>query len=310
VATRLVFTLISLLAGAALVPAQQGRGEGQLTFAADVDLAVFNVILTDGKGRHVAGLTARDFQVDEDGLAQAITLFDGEDVPATVGLILDSSGSMLDKRTEVVNAALSFVAASNPDDEMFVINFNEHAYAGLPATMAFTQNATVMRGALLRTPPAGYTALYDALGLGIAHLTAGTRTRKALVVLSDGGDNASRRSLDDVLQEARRSNATIYTIGVYDETDLDRNPRLLRRIADVSGGRAYFPRALVDLDGVWRDVAGSIRSQYTIGYASTNANHDGRFRRVTIKAAQKGRGGLHVVTRDGYFGPGADSPGR
>jgi VWFA-related protein len=310
VRSRLAFTLISLLAGVAPVPAQQGRGEGPLTFGADVELAVFNVAVTDARGRHVAGLTARDFRIEEDGRPQAIALFDAGDLPASVGLIVDSSGSMLDKRTEVVNAALSFVAASNPEDEMFVINFNEHAYAGLPAPMAFTQNAIVMRGALLRTPPAGYTALYDALTLGIEHLTAGTRARKALVVLSDGGDNASRRSLDDVLHEARRSSATIYTIGIYDETDFDRNPRVLRRIADVSGGRAYFPRALVDLDGVWRDVAGSLRSQYTVGYESTNANRDGRFRKVTIIATQNGRRTLRVAARDGYFGPGADSPRR
>ena len=280
-----------------------------MTFGADVELAVFNVAVTDARGRHVAGLTARDFRIEEDGRPQAIALFDAGDLPASVGLIVDSSGSMLDKRTEVVKAAQSFVAASNPEDEMFVINVNEHAYAGLPAPMAFTQDPIVMRGALLRTPPAGYTALYDALALGIEHLTAGTRTRKALVVLSDGGDNASRRSLDDVLREARRSSATIYTIGIYDETNLDSNPRVLRKIADVSGGRAYFPRALVDLDGVWRDVAGSIRGQYTIGYQSTNTNRDGRFRRVTIRATQKGRG-LRVTTRDGYFGPGSDSRGR
>ena len=278
-ASRLVLTLISLLAGATLVPAEQGRGGGPLTFASDVDLAVFNVTVTDASGRHVAGLTPRDFHVDEDGRAQDITLFDADDLPASVGLIVDNSGSMLDKRADVVKAALAFVASSNSDDELFVVNFNERPYLGLPGSLEFTQDAGIVHAALLRMPPAGLTALYDALALGIDHLKTGVRTRKALVVLSDGGDNASRRDLDEVLDQARHSSATIYTIGIYDETDLDRNPRVLRKIADVSGGRAYFPRALGDLNQVWRDVAGSIRSQYTIGYRSDNGYQDGRFRK-------------------------------
>src|SRR6185295_16869367 len=115
---------------------------------------------------------------------------------------------------------------------------------------------------------------------GIDHLQAATRDRKALVVLSDGGDNASRQSLDEVLLHARQSNATIYTIGIYDEVDRDKDPRTLRKIAAVSGGRAYFPRALADLDRVWRDIAGGIRNQYTVAYHSSNRTRDGGFRKV------------------------------
>jgi Ca-activated chloride channel family protein len=175
--------------------------------------------------------------------------------------------------------------------------------------MNFTQSADLVQVALLRSPPGGFTALYDALALGIDRLKTGTRVRKALVVLSDGGDNASLRSLDDVLREARRSTATIYTIGMYDDTDVDRNPRVLRTIADVSGGRAYFPRALADLDRVWRDVAASIRSQYTVGYESNNVNRDGAYRRVRIKVTGN-RQGLRVMTRDGYVASGAALPRR
>src|SRR5437773_6781721 len=139
---------------------------------------------------------------------------------------------------------------------MFVVNFNENVYLGLPASIRFTRDPGELRSALLRTAPAGLTALYDALAVGIEHLKNGRRDRKALVVLSDGGDNASHRSLDDVLLTARRSNATIYTIGIYDETDKDKDPKALRKIADLTGGRAYFPRELDDLDQVWRDIAG------------------------------------------------------
>jgi VWFA-related protein len=121
--------------------------------------------------------------------------------------------------------------------------------------------------------------------------------------LSDGGDNASHRRLDDVIQMARQSSATIYTIGIYDDADLDRNPGVLRKIADLSGGHAYFPDSLKDLEQVWRGIAGGIRHQYTIGYHSTNTTHDGRFRKVKITASGNGGRGLRVITRDGYAAP-------
>ena len=293
--------LASAVAGAS-VPAHQGRGEGQLTITMDVDLVVFNVTVTDGKGRHVSGLTRADFAVSEDGRPQEITLFSAEDLPATVGLIVDNSGSMLDKNRQVAEAALAFVGASHPEDELFVVNFNEKVYFGLPPTVPFTRSAFQLRAAL-QTVPTGLTALYDALAAGIEHLDMGSRQRKALVVFSDGGDNASKRPLDEVLQAARRSSATIYTIGFYDDTNRDRNPRALRQIASLSGGRAYFPRSLDDMDQVWREIAGGIRSQYTISYQSTNPAKDGMFRKVRIAAGGNGRRGLQVTTREGYFAP-------
>ena len=296
---------ISLSAAGIPVPApfvQQGRDEGQYTIGVDVDLVVFNVGVTDGKGRHVSGLKASDFHVYEENRLQEINLFHAEDIPASVGLVIDSSGSMLHKRQEVTRAALAFANASNSGDEMFVVTFNEKVYLGLPSSIPFTNDLGQIRSALLRTAPAGLTALYDALALAIEHLNSGTKERKALVVLSDGGDNASHRSLDNVLQIAKRSNATIYTIGIYDDTDLDRNPRVLRKIAELSGGRAYFPESLNDLEQVWQDIAGGIRHQYTIGYHSRNPDRDGRFRSVRITANRNGRG-LRVTTRDGYIAP-------
>jgi VWFA-related protein len=167
----------------------------------------------------------------------------------------------------------------------------------------FTSDARQIHEALLRRPPTGLTALYDALALGIDHLKAGTRDRKVLVVLSDGGDNASRRPLDEVLLSARQSNATIYTIGIYDESDRDQDPHTLRKIADLSGGRAYFPRALDDLKRVWRDIAGGIRNQYTVAYHSSNPIRDGAFRKVRITAGRNAKRDLRVAARDGYFAP-------
>ena len=300
-----LFALISLLA--TLVTAQssvpQGRGEGQFRIAVDVDLVVFNVTVTDGRGRHVSGLKAGDFYIYEGNRLQDIKLFDAEDVPATVGLVIDNSASMREKRAVVAKTALAFAEASNPEDEMFVVKFNERVYLGLPPSVQFTNDPVQIHSALLRTAPIGLTALYDALAVGLDHLKTSTRDRKALVLLSDGGDNASRRDLDDVLEFAQQSSATIYTIGIYDATDPDQNPRVMRRIAELSGGRAYFPDSLEDLEQVWRDIAGGIRSQYTIGYHSSNRNRDGTFRKVKITAGRNGDRGLRVTTRGGYIAP-------
>jgi len=293
--------LISLLA--ASVPVQQDRDGGQFRIAVDVNLVVFNVTVTDSRGRQVSGLKAADFQVYEEGRIQNIKLFRAEDVPATVGLIIDNSGSMREKRPDVMKAALAFVSASNPADEMFVLCFNENVYFGLPPSIPFTNDANVIRSALLQRPPSGLTALYDALAAGIEHLTNGTWDRKAIVVLSDGGDNASHRKLDDILQIAQRSSATIYTIGIYDETDEDRNPVVLKKLAGQSGGRAYFPDSLNDLEHAWHEIAGGIRSQYTIGYSSTNSSRDGSFRRVKISVRRDGGRSLRVTSRDGYIAP-------
>ena len=172
-------TLIALL-GSASVAAQQSPADAQLRIAVDVDLVVFNVTATDQQGRPVSGLTPADFVVVEDGRTQAITLFSAQDVPASVGLVIDNSGSMVDKRTEVVNAALAFMAASNPSDELFVVNFNETASLGLPVAVRFTGDARQLRAALLPVPT-GLTALYDAVAMGLEHLSAGTRDRKALI---------------------------------------------------------------------------------------------------------------------------------
>jgi len=296
----LVVSLSGSSSSAALLQGQQSRDEGRFTIAVDVDLVVFNVTVTDGRDRHVSGLKASDFHILEDNRSQEITLFAPEDVPASIGFIIDNSSSMHEKRAYVERAALAFTNASNSEDEMFVVKFNERVYLGLPPSIPFTNDLAEIRSALLQTAPVGMTALYDALSAGIEHLKTGTRDRKALVVLSDGGDNASRRRLDDVLELAQRSSATIYTIGIYDISDIDRNPGVLRKIAKLSGGRAYFPDSLNDMEQVWRDIAGGIRSQYTIGYHSSNPNRNGPFRKVTITAGRNGGRGLRVITRAGY----------
>jgi len=299
-ARSLILVPLFAMLGAS-APVQETRDGGDFSISVNVRLAVFNVSVTDNSGRHVTGLKATDFKVSEEGQSKEIKLFNAEDAPATVGLIIDNSGSMRTKRTDVQRAALAFIGACNPADELFVVHFNEKLIVGLPPETPFTSDFEKIRAALIQPNPDGRTALYDAVAAGLDRLKSGMHDRKALVVLSDGGDNASRRKIDDVLGAASRSFATIYTIGIYDETDPDKNPGVLRRIAHAGGGRAYFPQSLANLDKVWRDIASEIRGQYTIGYVPIS-NDNRRFRTVKIVASRGGRT-LRVATREGYIIP-------
>jgi VWFA-related protein len=271
----------------------------QFTLSVDVDLVVFNVSVLDKDGRPVTGLTEKDFHVYEDGREELIKVFHREDTPSTVGLVIDNSGSMTNKREDVVNAAMAYVGAGHPDDEMFIVNFNRDVWFGLRPSQAFTSDRSELRSALAQTRAQGTTALYDALKRSLEHLQKGNRHRKAIVVLSDGGDNASSSKLDDVLRLAQQSSATIYCIGIYDPFQKDRNPSALKKIAKVTGGEAYFPKTLSSLQSVWPQIAGAIRGHYTIGYVSSNPARDGVYRKVKITAARRGKL-LDVRTRPGY----------
>src|SRR5262245_45471818 len=254
----------------------------QFTLSVDVDLAVFNVTVLGNDGRAVSGLTAKDFQVFEDGREQQIRIFQSEDTPSTVGLVIDNSGSMTNKRKDVVAAALAFVDATHPQDELFVVNFNRRAWLGLPPSQAFTTDHAAIRASLTDPRVEGTTALYDALKLALEHLNKGGRQRKAVVLLSDGGDNASTANHDEVFLLAAQSSAAIYCIGIYDPFQKDRNPAVLKRIAKVTGGEAHFPNTLESLRSIWPRIANAIRSQYTIGYVSSNPAQDGGYRKVKL----------------------------
>jgi Ca-activated chloride channel homolog len=270
------------------------------TLSVDIDMVLFNLNVVDSKGAQIPALTKGNFKVYEEGVEQEIYSFQAEGSPATVGLVMDNSGSMSPKRPYVVTAALRFLRDSNPADEVFIVNFNDTVWKGLPASVNFSHDIDQLRSSLLETTAIGKTALYDGIAAGLEHLAMGRHQRKALVILSDGGDTSSRLNLDGTLDLIRKSNATIHTIGIYDSHDADRNPDVLKKIAKSAGGEAYIPHGVNELSQVWAKIAGDLRGQYTIGYYSKNTARDGKLRKVKIVATGNDGKPLRVRTREGY----------
>lgn len=267
----------------------------------DVNLVVLHPTVRDSKGAFVSGLAENDFHVYEDGKAQAIHVFRHEDVPVSVGLIVDSSTSMGPKRNDVIAGALAFIHSSNPEDELFVVNFNERPQLGLPPDEPFTASATDLELALDSMPAGGRTALYDAIEEGLSHLKLAHRDKKALIVFSDGGDNASHHTLLQVLEDAERSDVLIYTIGLFDQEDGDRNPGVLRKIARATGGEAYFPAETNQTVSICEQIAADLGHQYTIGYVPSNPKMDNTYRTIKVTATNPRGGKLLVRTREGYI---------
>jgi len=255
----------------------------------------------DKDGRVVSGLTQDSFRIFEDGKPQEIKFLMAEDAPATVGLVIDNSGSMLNKRAEVVEAATAFIEQSNRKDEMFIVNFSDTVRMGLPSSTPFTNDFETLKRALLTIQADGRTALYDGVAVGLRHLDKGSYQKKALIVLSDGGDNASQARLGDVLKLAQQSSATLYTIGVYDPYDREKNPKVIKDLAKLTGGESFVPQSVKQLGKIWERIAGGIRSQYTLGYVSTNGLRDGKFRQVKVSALNAAGKPLQVRTRTGYL---------
>jgi VWFA-related protein len=240
-------------------------------------------------------------------------LFADTDTPVTVGLLIDSSGSMLPARELVIAAAAAFAGASHPQDEIFALAFNELVRAALPSHEPFTSDASTLRAALDRSIRArGRTALYDAVLAGLDHLSRGSRARRALVVVSDGGDNASRASREEVLRKAQADNAMIYTLALRNPADpRDGNPGLLRDLAEVTGGAWFRPDDLQKVDTALREIARDIRHTYTIGYVPTQADRDGSYHRVRVEVESPDGRRLQVRSRSGYVaGQGSDAHGR
>ena len=268
-----------------------------------VNLVELPVTVRDRNGRFVSGLEKPNFRVYENGQVQDITLFRSEDIPVTAGLVVDHSGSMGNKRYEVMEGARAFVQASNPQDREFVVNFSDVVAFGLPADIAFTSNLDDLRAALLATPLSGRTALYDAVAAALEHFQNDQADRKRILLLiSDGGDNASEHDFAQVLRMAQSANVVIYAVGLFDENSTDQNPKVLKKFSAETGGEAYFPNSVAEVVSDCQQIAADIRHQYTLGYNPPDAEKGG-YRMVRVKATASGRGKLSVRTRAGYFLP-------
>jgi VWFA-related protein len=281
---------------------ESGEGEESTDYrvSLDVRLVLLDVAVLDSKGAFVPDLRREHFRVFEDGRRQTVRFFQQQDVSVTLGLVVDSSGSMQSKRSQVVEAALSFANSRKPGDEMFVINFNDQVHFGLPAGTEFTADKHRLRSALLQTPAEGRTSLYDAVVAALLHAGKGKHDKKVLIVLSDGGDNASRARLPDVVGLARSSSAVVYAAGFLDERNEDKKPAVLKRLARETGGEVFFPENPRDLADVCDRIGQEVRNQYVVGYTPENAGAEGGYRRVKVEVYAANRGKLKSRTRSGY----------
>lgn len=287
---------------AAVVVAPAATGQERPTFTTRSELIVLHVIVEDRKGTYVSGLPKEAFTVEDNGKLQDVQFFSAADTPATIGLLVDSSTSMINKREMVVAAALGFTEMSNAEDELFVLAFNEQVAEIWQPRLIGSSSPAVMRRVLLGGIGArGMTALYDAIARGLDRLAHGRHTRQVLVVISDGDDNASTTTLDEVLARTRSSEAAIFTVILKDPVSREGNPRLMKRLAAETGGEAFEPASSRDLPETLRHIARDIRSAYTLGFApAVSGEREHRKLKVTVR----GPGGraLSARARGGYVG--------
>jgi VWFA-related protein len=272
-------------------------------FRVGTRLVVCHTTVTDKNGHLVTDLPKESFTVYENGAQQPIQRFKREDVPVSMGLIVDNSGSMRDKRAKVEAAALALVKASNPDDEVFVVNFNDEAFLDLPHGKDFTNDIKEMEEALTRIDSRGGTAMRDAIRMSIDHLKEkGHKDKRVLVVVTDGNDNSSVISLENLVKASQQSEVLIYSVGLLSDEErreAKRAERALKDLATATGGDAYFPKGLTEVDSIAHQVARDIRNQYTIAYSPTNDAMDGSYRQIKVTVSAPGK--PNVRTRSGYY---------
>jgi VWFA-related protein len=272
-------------------------------FRADTRLVVCNATVVDKSGHLVNDLPRSAFSVLENGQSQEIRSFKHEDVPVSMGLVIDNSGSMRDKRAKVAAASLALVKDSNKDDEVFVVNFNDEAFLDLPHQKDFTNDITELEEALSRIDSRGGTAMRDAIRMSIDHLKEKAhRSKKVLVVITDGDDNSSVISLENLVKASQQSEVLIYSVGLLSDEEkraAGRAKRALIDLTEATGGEPFFPKELAEVDRIAHQVAHDIRSQYTIQYSPLNQTMDGTYRKIQVVVNAPGK--PQVRTRSGYY---------
>jgi len=281
-------------------PGQELEKQGDIfIIRKEVDEVILHATVADQKGRPVTSLDRGAFQIYEDGTPQTITSFRREDIPVSLGIVIDNSGSMRDKRPAVNQAAINLVRASNPQDEVFIVNFNDEAYID----QDFTADLGMLKEALDKIEARGGTALYDAVVASADHLAkTGKQEKKVLLAVTDGEDNASRDSLEQAVRRLQADNGpTVYTIGLLGGERQRRARRALQALAFHTGGVPFFPKDLGEVDSISTAVAHDIRNQYTLGYKPSRPQNLGGYRQLRVEAHAGGYGKLQVRTRSGYY---------
>jgi Ca-activated chloride channel family protein len=279
------------------------------TLKIDVDLVLVNATVSDSLNRYVSGLEKEHFQIWEDKLEQKIEYFSAEDVPISVGLIFDVSGSMKDKINTAREAAATFLKSGNPDDEYFLVGF-----ANRPELMAgFTTDITRLQSKLIMTPAKGMTAMYDAVYLGLEQLKEGSNPKKALLLITDGEDNRSRYTFQNVKEFVKEQDVQIYGIGIVDDWNSQLGAgksgrAMIEELSELTGGVSFFPDSVYELEDITTKIAVELKNQYVVGYRSTNEAKDGKWRKLRLKVnpPSKSIRNLSVRAKQGYYAPTAD----
>ncbi|MCL5097212.1 MAG: VWA domain-containing protein [Candidatus Omnitrophica bacterium] len=286
----------------------QATSDGEAIFRSDTRLVVLHATVVDKSGHLVTTLPETAFQVYENGVQQHIKIFKREDVPVSMGLIIDNSGSMRDKRAKVETAALALVKDSNPQDEVFIVNFNDEAFLDKD----FTNNIKELQDGLTKIDSRGGTAMRDAIRMSIDHLKEkAKRDKKVLVVVTDGNDNSSVISLENLVRASQQSEVLIYTVGLLSEEEhreAKRAKRALESLAEATGGQSYFPKETTEVSQIADQVAHDIRNQYIIAYSPSNQALDNTFRQIKVVAS--GPNKPTVRTRTGYYASDATTSAR
>jgi Ca-activated chloride channel homolog len=272
----------------------------------DVDMALVSVTVTDPYSRLVTGLDKQHFRVFEDGIQQEIVSFSSEDVPVSIGLIFDMSGSMADKVDKARQAAVQFLRTANPRDEFFLVSFNDRA----ELTSRFTSSIEELQNRMMYTVAKGRTALLDAIYLGLSQMRGARNGKRALLIISDGGDNHSRYNEADIRNFLKESDCQLYAMGVFDVNDMGRSPEerygpsLLSELAEMTGGRVFPVSSLGDLPDIATKIGMELRNQYVLGYKPSDKRHNGTWRKIKVKLfPPKGLPPLNVYSKTGYYAP-------